>query len=160
MHKVFWNLLKPKLLLVSDPDWLTQTLSYFYSTEPACIIIFRSLCNCPNEKFCDVTLARRFRRGKQMIACEWTRFCAVVLVGCFISLSRLGSLAFSMRQKHACVTASSDPGLHRIWCFTENSRSASQTTTRSRHYSERGHARPYEVVNTHAEMRAEKRIQH
>jgi len=33
-----------------------------------------------------------------MIVCKQTRLHAVVLVGCFISFSSLGSLAFSMHQ--------------------------------------------------------------
>jgi len=53
-----------------------------------------------------------------MIVCEQIRLPVVVLVGCFISLSRLGSLAFSMHKKSAYVSASSDPGLCRIRCCT------------------------------------------
>jgi len=44
-----------------------------------------------------------------MIICEQTRLRAVVLVGCFNSLSRLDSLAFSVHQKSAYVTVSSWP---------------------------------------------------
>jgi len=46
-----------------------------------------------------------------MIFCEQIRLSVVVLVGCFISLSRLDSLAFSVHQKSAYVIASSDPSL-------------------------------------------------
>jgi len=42
-----------------------------------------------------------------------------MLLGCFMrSLSRLGSLVFSVYQKSAYVTASSDPGFHTTQCCT------------------------------------------
>jgi len=51
-----------------------------------------------------------------MIVCEKTRLRPFVLLGCFIkvSLARLHSFAFSLYQKSAYVTASSDTSLRRI----------------------------------------------
>jgi len=56
-------------------------------TEPSCIII-RLLCNSPDKTLYDVTFARRFWHGKQIIVCEQTRLFAIVLVGCFIKVSQ------------------------------------------------------------------------
>jgi len=61
-----------------------------------------------------------------MIVCEQTRLRFVVWVGWLFyqSLSRLGSLAFSVHQESANVTASSDKGLRRIRCCAVFHRSA------------------------------------
>jgi len=69
---------------------------------------YRPLCNSPDKTLYDVTFAHRFWRDKQMIACKQTRLCAFVLVGWLFyqGLSRLDSLAFSVHQKSAYVTAS------------------------------------------------------
>ena len=58
----------------------------------------------------DVTFAHRFWHGRQMIVCDQTRLCAVVDWLLYQSLSSLGSLTFSMHQKSAYITASSDAG--------------------------------------------------
>ena len=70
---------------VSDPDWLTQMLCPVPSTQS--LHAYRPLCNGPDKTPYDVTFARRFWRGKQMIVCEQTRL-YVLLVGCFIKLSQ------------------------------------------------------------------------
>jgi len=66
---------------VSDPDWLTQMLCPVPSEQS--LRVYRPLCNSPDKTFHDVTLARRFWRGKQMIVCKQTRLRVFVLVGCF-----------------------------------------------------------------------------
>jgi len=48
---------------------------------------YRPLCNSPDKTLYDVTLARRFWRGKQMIVCEQTRFRTFLLVGCSTKVS-------------------------------------------------------------------------
>jgi len=49
-------------------------------------MIIRPWCNTPDKTLYDVTFGCRFLHGKQMIVCEQTRLCAVVLVDCFIKV--------------------------------------------------------------------------
>jgi len=50
------------------------------------------------------------------VVCKQTRLHATVLVGCFIKVSLGQAALHSACIKNAYVTASSDPGLHRIRC--------------------------------------------
>ena len=115
LHGAFGN---PSCYFVFDPDWLTQIFCLVPSAQRQSLHTYRPLCNSPDKTLYDVTFARRFWCGKQIIACEQTRLCAFVSVGYFTKVSPGLTVFRSACIKKVLIHSEQDPGLHIIRCCT------------------------------------------